>query len=360
MFGFGSGDKTPKSDIFNIEEIRQLVLDFPPSIKEADNDNALVTLKSGCGLTSRNAITKAYTSFIKNRYGKIPIEALERLLDVDRNTLLDILKARDDFLLSRDQDHLFTVCDQERILQEVFARARSRFVRASVIAEDHDIDIQDLPKLVALSDKSTQDSPLQLLDAQGQTREKSLELGSSYLHTLATLLELRRSISDRCVNAHSAGKVATWDKNDFQGLDIPTFAKLAHKFAQENNGREPLYGFFESGKDEVRYVTKSYLLRKAKRALKEVAMGEEAYCDLHQLVKKYPTLLPDVEAAKQMAMTECLHKDGTKYKWHLISHYAIGDAGLNNTAKRCMEILGPQRYLNTEVSQLYSIYDGHE
>lgn len=349
MFGFISGDKTPRTDIFNIEEIRQLALDFPPPVEKADNDNTLVPLKSGDGLTTRNAITKAYISSIKGRYGKIPIEALEKQLDVERNTLLDILRSRDDFLLSRSKDCIFTACDQERILEEVYARARSRFVRASVAAEDHDLDIRDLPKLISLSKKSMQDSPLQLLDAQGRTREKSLEFGSSYLHTLATLLELRRSISDRCVNAHSAGKVATWDKNDFQGLDIPTFAKLAHKFAQENNGHEPLYGFFESGKDEVRYVTKIYLLRKAKRALKEVAMGEEAYCDLDQLVKKYPTLLPDVEAAKQMAMTECLHKDGNKYKWHFISHYAIGDAGLNNTAKRCMETLGPQRYLNTQV-----------
>ncbi len=100
----------------------------------------------------------------------------------------------------------------------------------------------------------------------------------------------------------------------------------------------------------MRYVTKSYLLRKAKRTLKQVAAGEEAYCDLEQLVQKYPTLLPDVEAAKQVAAAECLHMMVQSINGAFYLHYAIGDVGLNNTAKQCMETLGRQRYLNTKVS----------
>ena len=354
MFGFRSDDKTPKGDVFDIDEIRQLVLDFPPTAGSSTDDNALIPLLSGGGFTTRGALTKAYVGLIKNRYGKYPIDAVEKQLDVERSVLCKVLGPREDFLPSKNKDHIFTLCDQERILQEIFARTRSKFVRASVIAEEHDIDALSIGKLITLSEKSTnernaQESPLQLLDSPDQSRTKSLEAGNSYVHTLATLLTMGKQVSDRCINAHTSERVAEFDVNDMYGLDMPTFARLAHKFAQEFNGREPLYGFFESGQDQVRYITKSYLSRKARRILKQVAMGEEAYCDLEQLMKKYPTLLPNIEAAKQMA-ADVLHKDGSRYKWHFISKYAIGDVGLNNTATQCMESLGPQRYVNTQVS----------
>lgn len=350
MFGFGgSGETTPKGDIFDVDEIRQLALDLTPPSGSADDGNALIPLASGEGFTTRDALQKNYASLIKNQYGKIPIEALEKRLDVDRTTLWSILRSREDFMPSSCKEYIFTACDQERILQEICAKAQSKFVRTSEIAEAHDIDVQSITKLVTLSEKAC-DTPLQLMDAPGQSRTKSLELGNSYAHTLATLLAMRHDVIEKSKNAHTAARVADWSTKEMFGLDIPAFAKLAHKLVQECNGPEPLYGYFETGKDQVRYVTKNYLLRKAKQILKAVAIGEEAFCDLDGLVKKYPTLLPDVEAAKQLALTQVLHKDGSKYKWHFITHYAIGDVGLNNTAKRCMETLGPQRYLNTKVN----------
>ena len=354
MFGFGSDEKTPKGDIFDIDEIRQLVLDFPPPAGPSTDDNGLIPLLSGDGFTTRAALSKAYAALIKNRYGKYPIEAVEKQLDVERSILCKVLGPGDDFLPSKQNTHIFTICDQERILQEIFARTKSKFVKASVIAEEHDIGLSSIEKLIALSarttsERSAQDSPLQLLDSPDQSRTKSLELGNTYVHTLALLLTVQKEVINKCRMAHTAEQVAEFNVGDMCGLDIPTFAKLAHKLAQELHGNVPLYGFFECGNDQVRYVTKSYLARKAKRTLKQVAMGEEAYCDLEQVVRKYPTLMPTVEAAKQMAMTEVLHKDGNRYKWHFISHYAIGDVGLNNTAKQCMEDLGSRRYLNTKV-----------
>jgi hypothetical protein len=349
MFGFGgSGETTPKGDIFDIDEIRQLVLDFPPPSGSADDVNGLIPLASGEGYTTRDALEKTYASLIKNQYGKIPIEALEKRLDVDQNVLCNVLRSQESFMISKRKDYIFTTCDQERILQEICARIQSKFVHANEIAEQHDIDVQSMVKLVNLSEKVCE-SPMQLMDAPGQSRAKSLELGNSYVHTLATLLAMRNDVIERSKNAHTAARVAEWDTKEMFGLDMSTFAMLAHKLVQECNGPEPIYGYFEVGKDQVKYVTKNYLLRKAKHTLKEVALGEEAFCDLEHLVRKYPTLLPDVEAARQMALTQVLHKDGSRYKWHFITHYAIGDVGLNNTSKRCMETLGMQRYLDFRV-----------
>jgi hypothetical protein len=352
MFGFGSpGQTIPKGDIFDVEEIRQLVLDFPPT-QQGVSDDALISLASDTGFTTRGALSTAYSSLIKGRYGKIPIAAVEKQLDVDHDTLLSVIRTRKDFMLSKSKEDVITKCDQERLVEELYAKANTKFVPASTFAVENDIDVQSIPKLVAFSDELWSEAPLQLLDAPGQPTAKSLENGYTYVHTLSVMLALRTNVIDMCINAHTAARVATWSSDAMFGLDIPTFARLAHKLVQECNGPTELYGFFESGKDEVRYVTKSYSLRKAKRTLKEVAIGDEAFCDLAKMVQKYPTLLPDLDSARHLARTECLHKDGNKYKWHFISHYAIGDVGLNNTAKRCLEILGTQRYLNNKVCPL--------
>ena len=141
-----------------------------------------------------------------------------------------------------------------------------------------------------------------------------------------------------------------------QGLNTQTFWRLAHKLAHESKDSEQNEGFFESGEGEVRYIPKAYLLRKAKRAVKAVALGTEPYGDLQKLSQRYLTLLPDVEAAKHFVETECLHKDGSPYKWTFVSHYVIGELSLNNTAQRCFEVLGPQRYLDTKVGSSSSYF----
>ena len=130
MFGFGGSDqKTPKGDIFDIDEIRQLVLEFPPPTASSSDDSALIPLLSGSGFTTRDALSKAYASLIKNRYGSIPISAIEKQLDVDQTTLCNILRLRDDFMLSADRNFIFTTCDQERLLQEIYSKAGTKFVQ---------------------------------------------------------------------------------------------------------------------------------------------------------------------------------------------------------------------------------------
>jgi hypothetical protein len=143
---------------------------------------------------------------------------------------------------------------------------------------------------------------------------------------------------------------ASWNRSDMLGLTSNAFWRLAQKLATESEQEEATQGYFESsGKDEVRFVPRSYLLRKAKRRVKDVAQGIEPFCDLRKLVQKYPILLPDVEAAKELVEKQCHNTDGSPYTFHFVSHYAIGDISLNNTARVCHETLGLQRYVSTKV-----------
>lgn len=148
-------------------------------------------------------------------------------------------------------------------------------------------------------------------------------------------------------------RIVTWADTEMLGLSSETFLSLCQKFTQEPTEFRAADGFFESGKHGIMYTPSAYLLRKARRTLKEVAMGTVPFCDLDRLARKYPKIIHDVPAAKQFAEKECLHKDGTPYKWHFVSHFAIGDTSLNNTAQKCYELLGDQRYLNFGVSSRF-------
>lgn len=139
----------------------------------------------------------------------------------------------------------------------------------------------------------------------------------------------------------------SWTSPDFQGLSGFAFINLAHSLT---NGESQPPGFFELVEDEVRFSPRTYLLRKATRLVKEVAHGELPYCDLMKLTEKFPTLLPEVQSSRDFIEKQCHDHRGNPYKFHFVSHYAIGDAGLNNTAKKCLEILGSERWVNTGVS----------
>jgi hypothetical protein len=110
-----------------------------------------------------------------------------------------------------------------------------------------------------------------------------------------------------------------------------------------------LQGYFEGGENEVRFVPRSYLLRKATRQIKEVAHGVLPFCDLKSLTQKFPTLISSIKAAREFVETSCQDKDGSPYKFQFVGDYAIGETSLNNTARKCLEILGNERYVDTQV-----------
>jgi hypothetical protein len=353
MVGPGkSGEMEPKVVLFDYDEIQQLDLNFLCPSNRSNTGNTLIPLASGGGYTTKDALSKAYSDLIKGPYEQIRSAELEKQLGVEQTVLYNVLRTQDDFILSVCQEFVVTKHNQERILSDIHANTRSTFIRVSEITKKHAIDIRSVAKLITFSKNSPQDLRLHLLDTPDSPGPQSFRLKHAWVHTRATLLILRSNVIDMAKAAHTAARVAKWGSRDMFGLDIPTFSSIAYQFCQEFNGHEPLYGFFKSDEHSVCYVTKSYLLRKAKRALKEVAMGAKLFCNFQQLVFKYPTLLPNVETARRMALTEVLHKNGKRYRWHFVNHYAIGDVALNTIVKRCMETLGTQRYLNTEVSRI--------
>jgi hypothetical protein len=125
---------------------------------------------------------------------------------------------------------------------------------------------------------------------------------------------------------------------------------LAQSILNSEDDTNSLQGYFEGGENEIRFVPRSYLLRKATKQVKEVALGTLPFCDLKQLTQRFPTLLPDSKAAKEFVETACHDKHGAPYEFHFVAEdYAVGDSSLNNTANKCLHILGTQRTVDTKV-----------
>jgi hypothetical protein len=137
--------------------------------------------------------------------------------------------------------------------------------------------------------------------------------------------------------------------SDFLGLTNPAFRRLAQSIVRSKDEGTKFQGYFEDGENEVRFVPGTYLLRNATRQVKDVALGTVPYCDLKLLTNDFPTLLPDTKAAKELLETSCHDRDGSPYRFHFVADYAIGDSALNNTARKCLETLGTERCVNTQV-----------
>lgn len=140
------------------------------------------------------------------------------------------------------------------------------------------------------------------------------------------------------------------------GLSKNAFCRLAESLFPLTEGTDAIQGDFESIEDGVRFVPHSYILRKVKHHAKEVARGDKPYCDLENLSKLYPRLLPDVPSAQEFVETAAHEKDGAPAKFYIISHYAIGNSSLNSTARTNLETLGDNRFTNTKVVIYRNLY----
>jgi hypothetical protein len=132
------------------------------------------------------------------------------------------------------------------------------------------------------------------------------------------------------------------------GLSKKAFCRLAESLFPPAEETDAIHGDFESVEDGVRFVPCSYILRKVKHHAKEVARGDKPFCDLENLTKLYPKVLPDVQSARELVETALRDRDGSPLKFHFISHYAIGNSSLNSTARTSLEKLGVDRFTNTK------------
>lgn len=133
------------------------------------------------------------------------------------------------------------------------------------------------------------------------------------------------------------------------GLSKSAFCRLAESLFPSTDQQHPIHGDFESGEEGVKFVPHSYILRKVKYHAKEVARGDKPYADLKNLTKLYPRVLPDIQSARDYLENVTTDKDGSPSKFHILSHYAIGNSSLNSTARTNLEKLGDDRFTNTKV-----------
>jgi hypothetical protein len=139
------------------------------------------------------------------------------------------------------------------------------------------------------------------------------------------------------------------------GLSKKAFCRLAESLFPSEDAKNTFHGEFESNEDGVRFVPRSYVLRKVKHHVKEVARGDKPFCDLENLTTLYPKVLPNLQSAREFIETAVHDRDGSPLKFHFISHYAIGNSPLNSTAQTNLEKLGVDRFTNTKVCPLSSM-----
>ncbi|KAE9989107.1 hypothetical protein EG328_000038 [Venturia inaequalis] len=349
MFGLGTSRKTLRdNDIFDVADVQELAQTFPQKISsgvEADPDpNELMTLVSGEGFIIRSAVIQSLENELGKEDGLLNVANLAASLDVALEDLLRIFSEDKTAFFSKDGSSVFTRPKLKTIVEQLQSQADEIFVPATVFADESNMDRKDLIRLAEMSDKLAKEAPLQLL----QSSPSSESISYPYIHTLSLLLKIKKSLTEKMSIAQAEAKPISWTFAEMTGLSKNAFCRLAESLFPPIEETDPIKGDFESVEEGVRFVPHSYILRKVKHHAKEVARGDKPYCDLENLSTLYPKLLPDVQAAQEFVETAACERDGAPAKFHVISHYAIGNSFLNSIARIILEKLGDDRFTNTK------------
>ncbi|KAE9987022.1 hypothetical protein EG327_004040 [Venturia inaequalis] len=349
MFGLGTSRKTLRdNDIFDVADVQELAQTFPQKISsgvEADPDpNELMTLVSGEGFIIRSAVIQSLENELGKEDGLLNVANLAASLDVALEDLLRIFSEDKTAFFSKDGSSVFTRPKLKTIVEQLQSQADEIFVPATVFADESNMDRKDLIRLAEMSDKLAKEAPLQLL----QSSPSSESISYPYIHTLSLLLKIKKSLTEKMSIAQAEAKPISWTFAEMTGLSKNAFCRLAESLFPPIEETDPIKGDFESVEEGVRFVPHSYILRKVKHHAKEVARRDKPYCDLENLSTLYPKLLPDVQAAQEFVETAACERDGAPAKFHVISHYAIGNSSLNSIARIILEKLGDDRFTNTK------------
>ncbi|TID17553.1 hypothetical protein E6O75_ATG08299 [Venturia nashicola] len=353
MFGFGNSRRTLRdNDIFDVPDVQELVQTFPQKISSGDEFNPdpseLMMLVSGEGFIVRSFVTQLLENELEKKDGRLNVANLAASLNVAPEDLLRIFRDDQTAFFSKARSSILTRPELKNILEQLQSRADKMFVPATQFANELDMDPKDLIRLAEMSDDLVQEGPLQLLQ---NPRASPPSLGSTsypYIHTLSLLLKTKKSLMEKMTSAQAEAKPTSWNFSEMTGLSKDAFSRLAQSLFPPTEKTDAIEGDFESVEDGVRFVPHSYILRKVKHHAKEVARGDKVYCDLENLSKLYPKLLPNVSSAQEFVETVAHERDGASAEFHVVSHYAIGNSSLNSNARTILEKLSDDRFTNTK------------
>lgn len=171
---FGGPKKVDRSPVFTEDDIRKLILSFPPP-EPRPGKESLVRSLSGRKLVRSDAVIKRFHSLLQNATGLIFLNSLHNELGV--HEIQWLLTQEDDRIhYSTDRRRLLPESTQKAIYQSVHKGLASGGVELDSIASEKDITVATLRRILA-----AQDTNLSLEDLENG---KTYDL--KFLHKLET------------------------------------------------------------------------------------------------------------------------------------------------------------------------------
>ncbi|QDS67741.1 hypothetical protein FKW77_006052 [Venturia effusa] len=304
MFGFRNPRKPlPDNDVFDVADVQELAQTFPQKISSSENfkpdPNELISLESGEGFVVRTFVSRSLENELGKRTGRVPVATLAACLKITPKDLLRILYNDEMTFFSRNGSSVLTRHELKTVVEQLQSKAKELYVPAKVFADESDMDVKDVIRLVEMSDKFIEEGPLQFLEDPKALPSSSNSTSYPYIHTLSLLLKTMKSLNEKMNIAQEDAKPTSWAFSEMSGLSRRAFCRLAESSLSRAEEPSAIQGDFESVEEGARFIPHSYVLRKVKYHAREVARGDKPYCDLDNLSKLYPRLLPDVPSAQK-------------------------------------------------------------
>lgn len=246
MFGTKKVDKSP---VFTEDDIRKLILSFPPP-EPRPGKESLVRSLSGRNLVRSDAVIKRFHSLLQSATGPVFLNSLHNELGV--HEIQWLLTQEDERIhYSTDRRRLLSESSQKAIYQSIHNELADGGVELDSIASEKDITIATLRRIL-----TAQDANLSLLD---------LENGKTY--DLKFLEKLKTDVKKTIEGAHEVVVLS----EIFPQVPIAWLESTA-KSLSSTQGSDAL-GVVEAVSGSLRFTPKTQLVQREG----ELKQAQEAY-----------------------------------------------------------------------------------
>ncbi|KAK7552305.1 hypothetical protein IWX49DRAFT_595717 [Phyllosticta citricarpa] len=284
--------------MFTTEDVRELLGAFPDANKSLSEQHgtgrpALVRSASGDGFIQTDKLVQKVQEVLEaEKKARISASALASSFDVDRNSLLEVLRGStpesSEFTFSRDCTELISLEEASRLQKTLSDMVSRHAVRVLDFSQSHDVSPESLFRLSRLG--ASLSDPIDDSKRLFEIHRGQADWKDAYVYSPEARANAMATTKSSLKRAGQASEVVKLPKEGY--LAPPSLQFIIDSLSA-------LDGQLTEQDDEITFTPTSYLIRQRDERLKALVEGLVSSVSLQWLVGLLPQQFPDIMSAEK-------------------------------------------------------------
>ncbi|KAK7513331.1 uncharacterized protein IWZ02DRAFT_78993 [Phyllosticta citriasiana] len=284
--------------MFTAEDVRELLGAFPDANKSLSEQHgtgrpALVRSASGDGFIQTDKLVQKVREVLEaEKKARVSASALASSFDVDRNSLLEVLRGStpdaSEFTFSRDCTELISLEEASRLQKTLSDMVSRHAVRVLDFSQSHDVSPESLFRLSRLG--ASLSDPIDDSKRLFEIHRGQADWKDAYVYSPEARANATATTKSSLERAGQASEVVKLPKEGY--LAPPSLRFIIDSLSA-------LGGQLTEQDDEITFTPTSYLVRQRDERLKALVEGLVSSVSLQCLVGPLPQQFPDIMSAEK-------------------------------------------------------------